>query len=235
MRHYKKMGLLFMAVIIALAGLGVGFAAWTDKITLHGTVETGDVDLEVIDYSGTWVFKVPGLSGAPDYEFGNETYVTRIPDDPELPEGAILIAWAEAFEGNHDPYDVEMVWSNLFPCIDFTADVVFHYDGSIPVKVNSVIFNWLNLPQPDEFGPTLEPTFDATARYLGKLQADGTIMPIPGKTGGIVDIGYQLHRCDVVGLDVTVHIPQDNWWMNKTFEAEAAIEVIQWNEFGLEL
>ena len=45
--HTGKIGLLFLALVIALGGLGVGFAAWTDTITLQGTVNTAAVNWEI--------------------------------------------------------------------------------------------------------------------------------------------------------------------------------------------
>lgn len=31
-------------------------------------------------------------------------------------------------------YDIDLIFDNLFPCIDFTADFVLHYEGSIPAS-----------------------------------------------------------------------------------------------------
>jgi len=43
----KKIGLISLALVLALGALGVGFAAWTDTITISGTVTTGEVDWEI--------------------------------------------------------------------------------------------------------------------------------------------------------------------------------------------
>ena len=50
MRSFKKMGLLFMVLVIALAGLGVGFAARTQDIQIECTQDKGSLDLENLSY-----------------------------------------------------------------------------------------------------------------------------------------------------------------------------------------
>jgi predicted ribosomally synthesized peptide with SipW-like signal peptide len=41
-----KVGLLFLVLVLALASVGVAFAAWTDTITISGSVTTGELDWE---------------------------------------------------------------------------------------------------------------------------------------------------------------------------------------------
>ena len=52
-----KLGAIFMISIMALAGIGAGYAAWTDVITIKGTVNTGTVDVVIEGLSGTEVYK----------------------------------------------------------------------------------------------------------------------------------------------------------------------------------
>ena len=39
-----KLGAMFLISVLALAGIGMGYAAWTDTITIDGTINTGNVD-----------------------------------------------------------------------------------------------------------------------------------------------------------------------------------------------
>jgi hypothetical protein len=39
----KKIGLLCLAIVLALGALGVGYASWSDTIFVKGTVQTGEV------------------------------------------------------------------------------------------------------------------------------------------------------------------------------------------------
>ncbi len=43
-------GTMFLVLVIALAFLGVGYAFWSETLTISGTVETGEVDVEFSTY-----------------------------------------------------------------------------------------------------------------------------------------------------------------------------------------
>lgn len=47
----KKIGLICLALVLALGSLGVGYALWSDSLYIEGTVNTGDVDVCVISVS----------------------------------------------------------------------------------------------------------------------------------------------------------------------------------------
>lgn len=72
----KKASILVLALVLILGSLGVGFAYWTQAMTINGTVNTGfisanfyDASLEVRPYStSSWEVPVTGRtdpSGAP--------------------------------------------------------------------------------------------------------------------------------------------------------------------------
>lgn len=52
--HAGKTGILILALIVALGGMGVAFAAWTDIITIQGTITTADIDWELTDVDFSW-------------------------------------------------------------------------------------------------------------------------------------------------------------------------------------
>ena len=39
----KKIGILCLALVLALGSLGIGFAHWSDQLYVEGTVNTGEV------------------------------------------------------------------------------------------------------------------------------------------------------------------------------------------------
>lgn len=217
MRSFKKMGLLFMVLVIALAGLGVGFAAWTDRITISGTVETGSVCLEIDDYSGTWVYK--------DLLIDRDPVITTEPmiDPGGMAYMLVASAFAEAGPGDTGA-DVIMTWDNLFPCIDFSADFVMHYCGTVPAKL--AWFEWGFIDAPEEGIDLLDVT--VTGEHIGYINAAGTYTyfadPIP------VGLGYQIHYCDLIEVTITIHVPQNNDLMNLSGSAWAEVGVVQWNE-----
>jgi predicted ribosomally synthesized peptide with SipW-like signal peptide len=49
-----KIGAMFVIAMLSLAGIGIAYAGWTDTIQITGTISTGSVDWDIIEYSGTW-------------------------------------------------------------------------------------------------------------------------------------------------------------------------------------
>jgi len=45
-----KLGFICLALMIALGGTGLGYAYWSDALTISGQVETGQLNWELIDY-----------------------------------------------------------------------------------------------------------------------------------------------------------------------------------------
>jgi hypothetical protein len=48
----KKIGILALAVVLALGSLGIGFALWSETLYIEGTVATGELDADwiLVDY-----------------------------------------------------------------------------------------------------------------------------------------------------------------------------------------
>ena len=203
-----KLGAMFLISILALAGVGMGYAAWTDTITITGQINTGSVEWKFIDVSGTWVWKVY------DYQT-DEIYIT---DDPlwvpsDIGYDGELIAYSEAVLT--DDHNAVVTYDNLFPCIYFEADVVVEYTGTVPGKINSIIpLN--NLGVIDSYT-----TITVTYTPVGGL-------PIP-----VIDpMGLQLHEGDQIHAVMTIHLPQDDTLMGITGSFSVEVGIIQWNEYG---
>ncbi len=260
----NKTGVLFLVSILALAGVGVGYAGFTDTISIYGSVETGTVDINVVDtaYSGTFVYKVWDLPveypSPPGDNYFSETeeiliyrgFMNVLPTEDEV------VAWAEDAGGQAElvasswaePGDeddkVKMTWDNIFPCIDFTCDFIVHYEGSIPAKID-----------PDIIIETMYEDNDPNTGWLEDLwnnydyETDGfginveahrcTPLYLNGTTGVAgVDIwenhpvgpDYQLHYCNYVYVEVTIHLPQSNDYQDLYGEFETEIGVTQWND-----
>ena len=234
MRSFKKMGLLFMVLVIALAGLGVGFAAWTDSITIEGTVNTGTVDIEVVGLSGTEVFKdLADDSCDIRYYLTDEegVLIHEYWDGDGLgPTTPYLVAWGNATKTGDDEITFEFV--NLFPSIDFMVDAKLHYVGSIPVKINDVDIQITSLTGYAWMTPLINSGDISAALYRWD--------PATHEIGESVCVGDQLEYCDYLVAVLCVHIPQDDQlpldfpWdtaMNVSGGVKVTIEFIQWNEF----
>jgi len=222
----KKIGLLCLTLVIALGGLGIGYAAWTDQITIGGTVNTGSVNLDVVNYSSTYVYK----------DLDNDSMVVRyvvtdadgtlIHESVLIPPNGIEIASAVATQavdgGTGLPIDdaVTFTYLNVFPSVDFVCDVLLHYNGTVPVKFNDI--SWvIGTQDPVGWFDALVANYDAVG--YARMFNDHTI-------GAVVDVGTQLEYCDLVKVWFTMHLPQ-NAPMNAEASVTATFEVVQWNEY----
>ena len=217
-----KLGAIFLISLMALAGAGVGYAAWFDTITVTGTVNTGSVGWDVVGYSGTWVFKNLATDGI------------VIQEHPlTVSNQYLLVASSYATQtigADNEPVDdsVTVVFNNIFPCIDFEADITIHYTGSVPGKINGIYFRDLWPETDDEIKIDQFTTLDITITH-----ADGTVEIIdPDQL-----YGYQLHYCDHIYIVMTIHLPQyyengtpTDDLMGLTGSFDLDVEVVQWNE-----
>jgi len=233
----KKIGLLALALVLALGALGVGYAAWTDTVTIEGTVNTGTVDLVVEEYSGMWMWKIPG--GRPDYELSTDPAYTPTAtggdyDDP------FIVAYSSAAQTSAGatpaPVDdsVTVTFDNLFPLTDaagtvipWEADFECHYVGSIPVKVMLEAIE-IEADKGSDFS-------DLTIDISGYVKLDGATSWTKVTPAELE--GTQLHYCDWVRFVIEILVPQHageaenvpNMGQSGTITGQ--IKVIQWNEY----
>lgn len=199
----NRIGVLFLGLIISVAGVGGGYAVWSDTITVYGTISTGCVSWEVVDYSGTWVYKdlITEECVVSDMQVSNENF--------------LLIAYAEAIPGNQD-YDVHVVFDNLFPCILFKADFVIRYTGTIPGKISGIDYS-----------------YTSANNWIESLINSGDIYTnFCDSNGNDIKPGHQLHENDEIKVEHYIHIPQDQDFMNLSGCFRAQFDVTQWNEYS---
>jgi len=58
----KKIGLIVLALVVALGALGVGYAAWSDTLNITATATVGEFDVDFIDYEVTQHSTLGGAS-----------------------------------------------------------------------------------------------------------------------------------------------------------------------------
>jgi len=272
----NKVGVGFMVAVLALAGIGVSYAGFSESLTVYGTVDTATVTLDIMDewYSGTWVYKIwgdsppnqmPPLIADPHgdlvYDWDKEILIYRgfenlVPTENDVETWATnngieaeLEAWSYAEDGTtHTDIDadIDFVYGDIFPCIDFCADFIVHYTGSIPAKIDdSLIIETLN-----EYS-LIDDTMDVEG-WLAKLYNDYTwsqpgdfgigiivqkVDPIKDASGVITGwqnptiinpLGYQLHYCDYIWVKVIIHLPQADEWEGLHGEFHTTVGVTQW-------
>ena len=226
----NKIGTLFLVSTLALAGVGISYSGFIDEIFVSGYVETGTVELVVHNYSGTWVWKVWGCDNAPADEVHIYSgYEENLPDVSSMFPGCNieLVAWAKGrdfdpaiddYKPDGSEYDAVIQFWNLFPCIDFWADIVFHYEGSIPAKIIKVEADWVG-------EETMLPT-GQIGDWLDYLEGTGDLYHNLGASV----LPPQIHYCDYLKYDVKIHIPQDNLFQGLTGTGYLNITVRQWND-----
>ena len=235
----NKIGSIFLVSILALTGLGVTYAGLTDTISVYGTVDTATVDLVIEEYSGTWVHKI----WEDGYE--NEILIAEKPgftphdfDGDGIDEFLLEpVSYAKARDVTGDdpvnlktglPYDAAIEFNNIFPCIDFKADILFRYVGSIPCKL-TYEWGWI--------GDVVDIPGEGNMDFLKWLMLNDYMTceffaynEVTGEFDILVSQNYQLHTDDYLELVVTIHLPQLNWLQGLSGTGYLEFNVIQWND-----
>ena len=230
----KKIGLLSLALVLALGALGVGYAHWTDTINIEGTVCTGSVDINVVYLSGSDVYK--------DLSNDNLVYYFWVRDV----DGNVVWDW---WSDEADPIDLFLVassgsylidddvvginFTNAFPCSYLVADFIVHYDGSVPAIVTADFDE-----VPDD--PALLWLWDH-----GYIYFVGYTIDFDEQTGEYIQLepitdAIQMHYCDYAKVWMYVNLPQDDDlvgtdftqadFMDVCWNFTAHITATQWNE-----
>ena len=214
----KKIGLICIALVLALGTLGAAYAAWIDTVTISGTVQTGSLDLVVIRTNGDDVFK--------DLDTGELVYCHWTKDVGGAkehwtapPANGLLIAYTTSELTADD--QVTISYNNLFPftggdwggCI---TSALIHAEGSVPMHLKVT--------------PSIAGIPESWVSYIWFVyNSDGTLH----STGSLLsDLdGVQLHFCMEVSIGIIVTVPQEDEAMNQKGTITLTLEGIQWNEY----
>ncbi len=210
----NKIGVILMITVLALAGVGITYAGFTDTVTIYGSVNTARVQFEDLEYTGTWVYKVWDCEDAPD----NEIVVTHDPDyDPEIEYPGCqyeLSSWAETYPADpgDETFDVEVDFHNLMPEIEYVADLHFKV-GTIPVKLNKLEYN-----------------FQGDQELLDLVDSGHIYGTMFTDTGKIIEEDSQIHAYEEVTLELHITIPQNNDYQGKTGSFTCELGIVQWTD-----
>ena len=129
MKHrINKMAAVFIASIFALSGLGVAYAAWTDTITLTGTVTTGTLKWEL---SGIPTQGDPGFDYNCFWDLDGGTWVLMDKD---------VASTTVEYEAGEHPHIMTVTIDNAYPYYANHIGFKVHYYGSIPARIWKVRF-----------------------------------------------------------------------------------------------
>ena len=229
----KKIGLICLALVFALGGLGVGYAHWIDSVTITETVSTGTVCVGIRDIgtndSGT--HGVPGnpasyLEGNldPGWDSSIPEYVTY--DKNVASTNSTNGTWKCSHGGDSFYDSVTETIDNAYPSYAPEMTIEVANCGSIPVKVTGMSESHDNA----DLNPYVE--LKKWDIYLnGVFQETGS-----GETElGVAIYGMQIDPCDVVKIIITKHIIQEiNGVLcpqGQTINFTETVTFVQWNMF----
>ncbi len=141
----KKIGMLLLVLLLALGGLGVGFAKWSEPLYINGTVNTGELDWEITNCSMLDTFAPPPYhpTETPDY-----TCHPGFEYDPvhgyywQLDKN---VGWGEQElvdsddDGDNDTLEVTL--HNAYPCYFNSVSFYVRNNGTIPLIIEKAVID----------------------------------------------------------------------------------------------
>jgi hypothetical protein len=135
----KKIGLLCLALVLALGTLGIGYAAWIDTITIHGQVTTGELCWEFVscnlldhyapvNYGGDYPTATPDYTCYPGFK--DQLYW-------ELDKN---VAWGTQ-NISADGKTLAVTLNNAYPCYFNSMSFYVNNCGTVPLKVDHIVIN----------------------------------------------------------------------------------------------
>lgn len=217
----KKISLICLALVLAMGGLGVGYAGWTDTVAVDGPVTTGEVCL---DWTQVANFDTcpHGPDGSGDWTTGNRDFNLDLANWNHLTPWVVPtiqvdknVACANVTGIGTDELLVTIY--NGYPLYYLDLEVHLHNCGTIPVKVTDIVVTPINF-----------------------ILADAAWLP---NNGGPVwvnvanGIGTQLEPCDtkVASFEVVVQqiAAQNAGGLGgpDAYQFTVTWTAIQWNEY----
>lgn len=128
-RHLLPAGTVFMALVIALGGLGVAYGLWTDLLEINGTVSTGTVDVTFDAVSAA--DNETGVGESKEVGTCDAKIVAQEITEP-VPTGS------GSLDETNGTDKVEITIANAYP--GYICDVTLSVKnvGTIPVKLDAI-------------------------------------------------------------------------------------------------
>ena len=217
----KKIGLICLALVLAMGALGAAYAGWYDDVVIWSDVYTGSLNLEVVRVNGDDVYKNPETGELVYdhwiYDFREGGYYV----DPKIDSTGLLpIANSDSVLVDDD--FVRFYFNNLFPVNTlgwggFVASVMLHAQGTVPMHL---------IVDGPIFGGDLPPEW---VTFGWNLYEDG--VNIAGGDSWRQLDGVQLHHCMELSLWMIVTVPQEQDAMGVSGTCDFVFTGIQWNEY----
>lgn len=207
----KRICMICLVLVLAMGGLGVSYALWSDTLYLEGTVETGTLEWEFL--------RPPALPGEPPRP-PIVTHDDQGDDPPGFTKDVASTTWVYVDSDADGDFDLlELTIDNAYP--GYTNHCAFwvHGKGSVPLHIERVYFIVNNI------------VIEALTANGGVLMDLGT-GAIPGDDVYVYwgdSFGTQLHDCDFADMsfDITILQPAPQ---GATMSFQVELEAVQYNE-----
>ena len=227
MKHkINKMATIFIASIFALSGLGVAFAAWTDTITIGGTVDTGNLCLKwraFTDASGNPLDPyITQQDVGPDWHSDMAGGMVNVWPDPEYKDvGSTTFTW-----GDTDHKIIVMTVNNAYPCYynHISTWIKACDDSTIPLKIWKVLYTFTDV------ATGYQETAEVTSEDVLVTFHDATGAEIFEINWGD-NFGGQIHAGGKIDVSFEFHVLQPAE-QNHQYTIKIEVVGIQWNEYS---
>lgn len=148
----KKITLVVLVVVLALGILGVGYAKWSDTVTINGTVNTGTVKIGITDANTTDPvgtldpIVVPYLENfpCPNWPFAT-TEKKDVASTVSVNNAPMICRYGGSITRQGFESITETI-TNAYPFYAPTTNLVMHSCGTIPVKVEDFALTVISDP-----------------------------------------------------------------------------------------
>ena len=221
----KKIGLLCLALVLALGTLGVGYAMWSDEVTIEGTVDTASLTIG---------FQELILAEGAEAEGKDVGSITGYLD---VQKGLHYVKETGLYMPIYDKAIVTL--NNTYPCYWGHITFTVANGGTIPAVITG-----MNLTDPTGeltfMWTTPPPASPAWGLFWKDLNGNGVYdEPVhndplqPGERIILVkyvdNINVQLEPCSEVKSELDLHTEQAAE-QNHTYKVVATITAVQWAE-----
>ena len=196
----KKIGLLCLALVLALGTMGIGYALWYDDLYITGQVDTGSI-------GAYWTCHDSGDSEPVDKNFSSvacSVGQTEVTDDT-----------------------ITITITNAYPCIDYWVIADIHASGSLPIHVCDLQLDMTSLPARTTWGTFDCDTSGNPILDEGEYTAVSYPIQIhpTGQVNLVKYIGFWVHFDNDLLQDTSV---SDTTTFEYTFTGKLYYQ--QWNE-----
>ena len=224
MKHrINKMATVFIVSLFVLSGLGITYAAWTDTLTIDGTVDTGKLCLRWRQYATGEPYITQQDTGA-DWHSDMAGGMNNVWQDPEMKDvGSTTFSWGDAGPAHKI---LQMTVNNAYPCYynHVSTWIVACEDSTIPLKIWKLIYTFTNM--------------ETMYQEVVEVTTHNQLVNFHGEDGGpaVFEIrwgnhfGSQLHGGDRVDVSFEFHVLQPAE-QNHQYTIDMEIVGIQWNEY----